>query len=121
MVPQPTLASQPAMPQPPVATAAAPSLLYPGITGWKVGQPGQPVQHPMVQPQGAPVPGRPVAAPGSLPNAPAGAPGWSLQRLGAFALKGIDSPIVLTELRLFDEGGNFESFPDPKTKGRVSA
>ncbi|CAL1136164.1 unnamed protein product, partial [Cladocopium goreaui] len=85
MVSQPTLASQPAMPQPPVATAAAPSLLYPGITGWKVGQPGQPVQHPMVQPQGAPAPGRP--APGSLPNAPAGAPGWSLQRLGAFALK----------------------------------
>ena len=40
-----------------------------------MGQPGQPVQHPMVQPQGAPVPGRPVAAPGSLPNAPAGAPG----------------------------------------------
>ncbi|CAK9103145.1 Adenylate cyclase (ATP pyrophosphate-lyase) (Adenylyl cyclase) (Crisp-1) [Durusdinium trenchii] len=47
--------------------------------------------------------------------------GWSLQRLGAYALKGIDSPIVLTELRLFDEGGNFESFPEPKTKGRVSA
>eukprot|EP00913_Durusdinium_trenchii_P011025 g10349.t1 len=45
-------------------------------------------------------------------------PGWSLQRLGAYALKGIDSPIVLTELRLFDEGGNFESFPEPKTKGR---
>ena len=30
MVPQPTLASQPAMPQPPVATAAAPSLLHLG-------------------------------------------------------------------------------------------
>eukprot|EP00931_Biecheleriopsis_adriatica_P062113 TRINITY_DN373_c0_g1_i11.p1 TRINITY_DN373_c0_g1~~TRINITY_DN373_c0_g1_i11.p1 ORF type:complete len:1076 (-),score=233.82 TRINITY_DN373_c0_g1_i11:43-3270(-) len=46
--------------------------------------------------------------------------GWSLQRLGAFALKGIDSPIVLNELRLLDTQGNFfDSFPEPKTKGRV--
>ena len=40
-----------------------------------MGQPGQPVQHPTVQPQGAPAPGRPGAAPPSSPNAPAGAPG----------------------------------------------
>ncbi|CAE7230098.1 unnamed protein product [Symbiodinium natans] len=46
--------------------------------------------------------------------------GWSLPRLGAFALKGIDSPIVLNELRLFDDRGFSETFPEPKTKGRVS-
>jgi len=134
MVPQPQPAAQPT-PQPaairqPVPQPAAPAVQqYPGITGWKVGQPGQPVQRPMQPVPSAPSapsgPSAPSAAPsvGNSAAAPpaAGAPGWSLQRLGAFALKGIDSPIVLTELRLFDEGGNFESFPDPKTKGRVSA
>jgi len=44
---------------------------------------------------------------------------WELERLGAFALKGIDSPILLHELRLFREDGTLEVFPEPKTKGRL--
>lgn len=44
----------------------------------------------------------------------------SLQRLGAFHLKGIDSPMVLTELVIPDADGSVEAFPEPRTKGRVS-
>lgn len=44
---------------------------------------------------------------------------WSLQRLGSFALKGIDSPIALHELRILDSQGNAQCFPPPKTKGHV--
>mmetsp|Transcript_44873 Transcript_44873/g.130718 ORF Transcript_44873/g.130718 Transcript_44873/m.130718 type:complete len:1266 (-) Transcript_44873:88-3885(-) len=43
----------------------------------------------------------------------------SVRRLGAFVLKGIDSPMVLSELMVPDEEGRFEEFPQPKTKGRV--
>mmetsp|Transcript_22166 Transcript_22166/g.39860 ORF Transcript_22166/g.39860 Transcript_22166/m.39860 type:complete len:1016 (+) Transcript_22166:20-3067(+) len=45
--------------------------------------------------------------------------GWAVQRLGSFALKGIDSPIALSELRIMDAQGKTEVFPEPKTKGRV--
>lgn len=113
MIPQPTPGVQPTPVQ----------QQHPGITGWKVGQPGQQVQHPVQSLPMQPQPMQPPIQPQPVSPAPqqSAVPGWSLQRLGAYALKGIDSPIVLTELRLFDEGGNFESFPEPKTKGRVSA
>lgn len=46
--------------------------------------------------------------------------GCQVRRLGAFTLKGIDSPMVLSEIRIPDEEGRYEDFPEPKTKGRVS-
>jgi len=45
--------------------------------------------------------------------------GMQLERLGAFQLKGIDGPMVLHELRVADGDGEFENFPEPKTKGRM--
>jgi len=114
----------------------APPAGYPQMIPQAMPQPvatGMPA--PATYQQQAPPTGVPVAVPmipgqtqqpppqQPAPQQPApqvSGPGWSLPRLGAFALKGIDSPIVLNELRLFDERGSSETFPEPKTKGRVS-
>jgi len=50
-----------------------------------------------------------------------GSRGCPLQRLGGFHLKGIDSPMVLNELVIPDHEGRIETFPEPRTKGRVSS
>lgn len=42
-----------------------------------------------------------------------------LERLGAFAFKGIEGPLAVHELRTPRIDGEFESFPEPKCKGRV--
>eukprot|EP00928_Gymnodinium_smaydae_P044412 TRINITY_DN29627_c0_g1_i1.p1 TRINITY_DN29627_c0_g1~~TRINITY_DN29627_c0_g1_i1.p1 ORF type:complete len:1310 (+),score=216.09 TRINITY_DN29627_c0_g1_i1:506-3931(+) len=46
--------------------------------------------------------------------------GWVLERLGAFALKGIEHPLPLQELRVRREDGALEAFAEIRTKGRVS-
>lgn len=46
--------------------------------------------------------------------------GSTLVRLGAFALKGVDGPMVIHELRSPGIDGQFEIFPEPKTKGRMA-
>lgn len=45
--------------------------------------------------------------------------GASLERLGAFAFKGIEGPLTVHELRTPRNDGQFEIFPEPKCKGRV--
>jgi class 3 adenylate cyclase len=45
--------------------------------------------------------------------------GSVLERLGAFAFKGIEGPIAVHELRTPNENGEVEVFPEPKCKGRV--
>mmetsp|Transcript_52828 Transcript_52828/g.123592 ORF Transcript_52828/g.123592 Transcript_52828/m.123592 type:complete len:978 (-) Transcript_52828:141-3074(-) len=45
----------------------------------------------------------------------------SVRRLGAFALKGIDKPLALWELQIPKANGRTEVFPEPNTRGRVSA
>ncbi|CAE7666671.1 cr-1, partial [Symbiodinium pilosum] len=77
MIPQPI--PQQAVLGQPIPAAYAPSPMSPPVVMPSI--PGQ-TQQPMPQVSGA---------------------GWSLPRLGAYALKGIDSPIVLNELRLFDD------------------
>jgi len=57
----------------------------------------------------------------SLPPLPQGtsangAAGHSLQRLGPYALKGVTSPLILHHLRVTDEDGSSEQFPEPKAK-----
>jgi len=45
--------------------------------------------------------------------------GSQLERLGAFKLKGVETPIGLYEVRTPNAAGQYPSFPEPKTKGRV--
>merc|ERR1711953_1456017 len=46
-------------------------------------------------------------------------PGTEVTRLGSYAFKGIDGPLVVHELRVPGKNGKFEVFPEPKSKGRV--
>lgn len=48
-----------------------------------------------------------------LPN------GAVLERLGAFMFKGIEGPLAIHEVRTPKSDGQFEFFPEPKSKGRV--
>ncbi|CAJ1388080.1 unnamed protein product [Effrenium voratum] len=105
MIPQPML--QPMPPQHAMKPPGYPPMMHGGYQ-----TAAQPVNW---------IPGQPIPSPSPAPQPQPQGPGWSILRLGAFALKGIDSPIVLNELRLFGEGGSFDTFPEPKTKGRVSA
>jgi class 3 adenylate cyclase len=51
-----------------------------------------------------------------LPNLSRGA---TLERLGAYSFKGIEGPLVIHALRTPGSDGQFEIFPEPKSKGRV--
>jgi len=46
-------------------------------------------------------------------------PGTHFERLGAFALKGVDGPVVLHELRIRSADNRIEVFPELKTMGRM--
>jgi len=45
--------------------------------------------------------------------------GVSLKRLGSYAFKGIEIPLVIHELQVKNANGMCEEFPEPKSKGRV--
>lgn len=102
----------------------SPVIFSPGVQ--VVGYPPQACLAPGAGPVW-PAPGQPLIRSMSVPPAPLQAsqsavqvpPGCSLTRLGSFQLKGIDSPMVLNEVSIYDAQGRAETFPEPKTKGRL--